>query len=89
MRTKFFRRSFWVEDTPSGGIRYRTGSKVMFTLLPIALAALFYKLLVVVGNLEHGPRIIVVLAYAVIILMVALILLMIIISLIEYLRKFE
>lgn len=82
-------RSFWIRETSSGEIEYRTSSKVLLTILPLLLGALVYKLLIVIEGLEMGPEIIIVLAYGVVVLMVALILLVVMISIIEYLRRFE
>jgi len=82
-------KSFWIRDTLSGGTKFRTSSKVLFTMLPFLLVGLFYKLLVTIEGLERGPEIIVVLAYVIGVLMAMLILLVLIISLIEYLRTFE
>lgn len=62
---------------------------MLFTILPFLLAALLYKLLLVIGNLENGPEFIVFLALSITVLMAALILFVIIVSLIEYLQKFE
>lgn len=85
----FWRKDFWVRETRRGGMEYRTISKVLFSVLPILLAALLYKLLTVIEGLEKGPEIIVILAYGVGVLLLMLILLMIIISIIEYLNRFE
>lgn len=85
----FRRKKFWVRQKPSGEFEYRKRSKAFFTILPFLLAALLYKLLLVIDGLENGPAFIVFLALSTSVLMVALILLVIIISLIEYLQKFE
>ena len=87
--TKLRGREFWIRQTPSGGYEYRKRSKVFITLLPIILAPLLFKFLVVVGNLENGPEVLVFLALSIVVLMTVLILLAIIISLIEYLQKYE
>lgn len=86
---RFWSRDFWVKETFHGGIKYRTSSKILFTILPILLAVLLYKLLLVIEGLESGAEIIMVLAYGIGVLMITLILLVLIISLIEYLRTFE
>ena len=85
----FWNREFWIKETFHGGIEYRTSSKILFTLVPILLAVLLYKLLIVIEGLENGAEIIMVMAYGIGILMITLILLVLIISLIEYLRSFE
>ena len=86
---RFWRKNFWTKETSSGGSEYRTSSKVLFTILPILLAALLYKMLIVIEDLEQGTEIIVAMAYGVGVLLLVVILLMIIISIIEYLNKFE
>lgn len=85
----FWSRDFWIKETFHGGIEYRTSSKILFTILPILMAVLLYKLLIVIEGLESGAEIIMVLAYGIGVLMITLILLVLIISLIEYLRSFE
>jgi len=82
-------RDFWVKETFHGGVKYRTSSKVLFTILPIFLAVLLYKTLIMIEGLESGAEIIMVMAYGLGVLMITLILLVLIISLIEYLRQFE
>jgi hypothetical protein len=89
MGKSFWSKSFWIREDYSGGIEYRTSSKVLFKVLPFLVAALFYGLLIMIEGLENGPEIIIVLAYGIIVLMVAAILLILIISLIEFLHEFE
>ena len=85
----FWKRDFWIRETRRGRTEYRTVSKVLFAILPFVLAALLYKLLIVIEDLKKGPEIIIYLAYGVGILLLMLILLMIIVSIIEYLNRFE
>ena len=82
-------KSFWTRETSRGDVEYRKHSKALITILPLLLAALCFKLLIVLEDTERGPEIIMVLAYAVVVLMAALMLLVIVISLIEYLQRFE
>ena len=89
MTTKTQGKSFWIKETFSGGTEYRTRTKVLLVILPFLLAAVIYKLLIVMEGMEHGASVIVVLAYGVIVLMATLMLLVIIISILEYLRRFE
>jgi hypothetical protein len=86
---KFWSSDYWIKETFHGGFEYRTSSKVLFTVLPILIAVLLYKALIVIEGLESGAEIIMILAYGIGILMITLILLVLIISLIEYLRTFE
>lgn len=83
------RKGFWIRDTPGGDIEFSTISKVLFSILPFPIAALFYKLLVMIEDLKSGPEIIITLAYGIILLMAALVLLVIIVAIIDYLRRFE
>ena len=82
-------RNFWIRDMPSGETEYRARSKVLFTILPVLLAALLYKLLIVIDGLERGGDIIMILGIGLSVLMATMILLVLIVSLIEYLRTFE
>ena len=86
---KFWSRDYWIKETFHGGFEYRTSSKILFTVLPILLAVLLYKTLILIEGLENGAEIIMVMAYGIGVLMITLILLVLIISLIEYLRSFE
>ena len=86
---RFWRKEFWTRQTLSGETEFRAGTKALFTILLLLLPALTYKLLIVIEDLEGGPEILVVLAYALGVLLISLILLVILISLVEYLRKFE
>ena len=86
---RFWSRDFWIMETFHGGIKYRTSSKILFTVLPILMAVLLYKLLIVIEGMESGAEIIMAMAYGIGVLMITLILLVLIISLIEYLRSFE
>ena len=88
-KQRFWNKGFWVRETRRGGLEYRASSKVLFSILPVLLAALLYKLLTVIEGLDKGPEIITVLAYGVGVLLLMLILLMIIVSIIEYLNRFE
>lgn len=85
----FWTKKFWVQETLSGGTEYRKRSIVLFTVLSIMLAALFYKLLIVIEGLENSRDILAILTYGLGVLLAVLILLMIIIWLLEYLHKFE
>ena len=89
MTVKIWNKSFWIKETFSGGTEYRKRVKVLLSILPFVLAALLYKLLIMIESLDNGAGIIMALAYAVIVLMVTLMLLVIIVSIIEYLRRFE
>ncbi len=82
-------KSFWMRETLSGKMEHRSSSIVLFTILPVLLAGLFYKLLIAIEGLDRGPEIIVVLTLGISVLLAMLILLVIIISLIDHLRAFE
>lgn len=82
-------KSLWIRETASGGIEYKTSSKVLISVLPFLVAALVYNLLIVLEGLEKGPAIITVLTYGIFVLVAVLMLLVIMISIIDYLRRFE
>lgn len=81
--------SFWTREVRNGEREFRTFAKVLFSILPLLLAALVYLLLATIGATTHGAEIVAVLAYGVVVLVAMLTLLVIMISLIEYLRSFE
>jgi hypothetical protein len=68
-------RSFWTEETPGGGTKLRTRSKLLIAILLFLVAALVYMLLLGIEGLQSGADAIIILAYGAIVLMVVLILL--------------
>jgi hypothetical protein len=83
------RKSLWVKETPGGGTEFRKGTKFLLAMVPVAIAALFYRLLLAIEALSNGREVLVVLAYALIVLVAVLVLLVLMVALIEYLRRFE
>ena len=83
------RWSLWTKQSPGGGTELRKGTKFLLAILPFAIGAGFYGLLLFIEGLSNGRDVLIALAYALIVLVTVLVLLVVMVSLIEYLRNFE